>query len=231
MIEKKLNFFGTQYVMTDLGNVLIEDTLFNSKIIDNKMIIDSHEKGIICPTKKRKEQLEKIMDKKFGHHVSGGYTFCFIKGFHKNLKCFDFAGHYPTDMITHNISPETFVRCYEPDLSLLFAQNEIDFLTQVFKMYETREFLKVDGKLQKKKYEDAIEEIRETYKVEKTMEDFMWAFTENYRDQDMIDYVKENPKHGFFVKYYKGLGTSEKDDIKDIPGKFKEWAAKNKITF
>ena len=192
MIEQKLNFFGTQYVMTDLGNVLIEDTLFNSKIIDNKMLIMSHEKDIVCPTKKTKEQLIKITDKKWGDHVSGGFTFCFLRGLHKILKCFDFAGHYPTDMITHNISPETFVRCYEPDLSLLFAQNEIDFLTQVFKMYETREFLKVDGKLQKKKYEDAIEEIRETYKVEKTMEDLMWAFTENYRDQDMIDYVKEN---------------------------------------
>jgi len=191
LIEKKLKFFHLHSVESDICHVLFNDTLYNSKLCDMYILNEYNKKNIFAISKPTKKEVEERSDKVYGDHVSGGYTYCYEKGLHTNVYGFDFASHYPTAIITHNIGKDSFEGIWKIHAEKILNENELLFYESVLNLYETKEFLGRDGNLLKGKYEKKIEELKKKHNSSLSMEDIMWKFVEEYNDDELKKYLKE----------------------------------------
>lgn len=97
-LEAKLRIFDFFVTLAELANVTLEDTLFNSKMIDMYLLSICHERGICLPT--REEVPESDM-------IEGATVFQPSYGLMHNVAVMDVASLYPTIMDVFNMSPET----------------------------------------------------------------------------------------------------------------------------
>ncbi|MCK4259921.1 MAG: hypothetical protein KAX49_13145, partial [Halanaerobiales bacterium] len=198
LIEEKIKFLKIHQIQAKIAHCLLIDTLYNSKIIDMLLLNEYHKKNIIKNSKPSKKQVEGFSHPITGEFISGGYTFCYLPGLYKDLECWDFGSHYPTAIITHNISPELYVDDYYPKLQEIFKENEVKFINEVINlnpMYlknaKNVKYLTSKGTLNKKRYEKKIEELRKKYNVKITMEDAMWKIVE-HKDEKLKKYLIKN---------------------------------------
>ncbi|MCF7795967.1 hypothetical protein K9M42_02640 [Patescibacteria group bacterium] len=185
LIESKLKFIDLLCVISDICHCPIQDTLFNTKSFDYAMLNEYYNRKIVAPSKPTKKEIE-ARRKIF---ISGGYTYVYEKGIHDNIYCFDYKSFYPTQDITFNISPETYITEVDPDLELVFNNKEIEYINYVIsnKIKYTNKL----GKLNNKKYEKDIEEKRKELQVS-SMFDLMFKFVKKYKNEKLIEICKEN---------------------------------------
>lgn len=189
MLENKMQFVELSCVIADLCHCLFEDTLWNSHSFDYAMLNEYYNHNLISPSKPSLEEKEERQQLK----ISGGYTYCYKPGLHGTLECFDYKSFYPTTAITFNISPETFVEEKNPSFKKLleiYKPNELEFILEVINSNVT--FINKNGDLNAKKYEKNIEELAEKFAVEKTMDDLMWIFINQYSSPEYTEYALKN---------------------------------------
>lgn len=97
-LNEKLALFEFYYSLARKTNVALEDTLFNSKLVDQYLLTIQTEKGIALPTKVKRDDIETI---------KGAKVFEPSKGLKENIGVFDLKSLYPSIIITFNMSPET----------------------------------------------------------------------------------------------------------------------------
>lgn len=191
LLEKKLHLTKLLSVKAEITHSLLKDTLFNSKLGDNYLLREYKKINYISESKPTKQVIEKRSDPVHGDHVSGGYTFCFEPGLHKNLHGYDFGSHYPTAIITHNIGKDSFVKTYPIKAEKILSENELKFYHSVLRLYDTRKFLKKDGTLSKGKYDKKVEELKKQHNSSLSMEEIMWKFVKEYRDEEFFQHLKD----------------------------------------
>ena len=96
-LEEVVKPIGFHKALADFIGCEIDETDYNSKIIDFYLLKKAKEKGIVLPTKKQGEKSS----------YKGAVVLDPVKGLHKNVLVFDFASLYPNIMLSFNLSPET----------------------------------------------------------------------------------------------------------------------------
>jgi len=191
LIEQKQKFMDLQNVISEVCHAPLIETVHNSKSFDYAMLNEYHNNEYIAPSKPNMEELEKRKE----IHTGGGYTYVYKNGVRKNAACFDYKSFYPTQVVTFNISPDTFVRCENVKLENVFSVNEIKFIIQV--KGAAKNFLNAQGVLNKKKYEKAIVQIKSDLEEETgenipTMFELMYKFVDKYENPELAKYCKDN---------------------------------------
>lgn len=100
-LDKKLSIFEFLDTVSDLASCPLEDTLYNSRIVDSYILRYTSSKGIILPSRR-------FTNKRSGY--VGAKVLDPKKGIHENVGIFDLASLYPSIIITWNLSPETVTK-------------------------------------------------------------------------------------------------------------------------
>jgi len=97
-LDKKLEILKFLDTISEIASIDIQETLYNSRIVDAYILKYTTSKGIILPTKDFTRK-------------SSGYKGATVldpdKGIHEKVGVFDLASLYPSIIITFNLSPET----------------------------------------------------------------------------------------------------------------------------
>jgi DNA polymerase I len=97
-LDEKLEILKFLNTVSEIASIDIQETLYNSRIVDAYILKYTTSKGIILPTKDFSRK-------------SSGYKGATVldprKGIHKNVGVYDLASLYPSIIITFNLSPET----------------------------------------------------------------------------------------------------------------------------
>lgn len=190
LIEQKLHFMRIHEMQSLIAHCFLNETIYNASLSDYFVLNKARIKNLIRPSKPSKEEVERRKDPQKGEFPGGGYTFAYETGLFHKLEGFDFKSKYPTDTITYGISPETFVKSVYPNLSIIFKENEVNFIKQVDEL--KYKYLNAKGELSKAKYLKAIEELQKSLGVTDSMEQLMWRFIEHYKDDEFTKWLKEN---------------------------------------
>ena len=105
-INKKLMFIEVAMHRANLAKCHVRNTMNNSDCGDYLLMRKFKERNIIMPSQPTRAEVEK---RKEAGAIGGGYTNCFLPGFHKQVRVWDFKSMYPSVISTWNISPETLV--------------------------------------------------------------------------------------------------------------------------
>ena len=184
LLEEKLNFLNIHYVVARLSHCLVSDTIYNSRVADYLLLNEYHNRNMIAPSKPN--DIETSRRNFSEKQIGGGYTRA-TRGYFKNIRSFDLKSSYPCHSITYNISPETYLRWESPDLSSVFNEKEIEYITYCEKT--AKQYLS-KGKVKKKKYDEDIDKKRKEMGV-KSMEELSFFFAENYHNKKLEDDCKE----------------------------------------
>ena len=185
LLEEKLRYMEIQNVVSRICHAPFGDTIHNSKSFDYAMLNEYYNNNLVAPSKPTMLEIEKRKD----IHPSGGYTYVYNNGFHKDAHCFDYKSFYPCAAISFNMSPETFKGVAEPDLESVFSGEEMIYIKYCVDI--SKEYLDAKGLLNKKKYEIDIEEKRKQLNC-LSMFDLMYKFIKNYKYDKLIEYCKKN---------------------------------------
>lgn len=185
MIEDKYNFMHTQAIISEICHAPVSQTLHNSKVFDYSMMNEYHNEDIVAPSKPSYQDMEERKNT----YISGGYTYVYEPGLHRDLECFDFKSFYPTCSVTYNISPETFEKELYPRLETVFTEKEQEFVEYATTI--SQKFVNHRNRLKSKKYNKALKKKQEELGVP-SMKELMFKFTEEYKDEELIKYCEEN---------------------------------------
>jgi DNA polymerase I len=100
-LDEKLRIFEFLDRVSDIASCSLEDTLYNSRIVDSYILKYASTKGIILPSRR-------FTNKRSGY--TGAKVLDPSVGIHSNVGIFDLASLYPSIIITWNLSPETVNR-------------------------------------------------------------------------------------------------------------------------
>jgi DNA polymerase elongation subunit (family B) len=159
MIEQKLKYLHLGDVISKETHSLVQDTIYNSRALDNRMLIEYKKENLISDSRPTKAEMERRKLER----ISGGYTYVFKRGLFWELVCNDFKSSYPCHIVTYNISPETYVMEIQPKLTLVFTEKEIEYINYCVAI--KAEYLDSKGELRKPKYLAAIEVRRKVLEV------------------------------------------------------------------
>jgi len=105
-INTKMMFIEVSMKRADNAGCHVRNTVNNSDSGDYLLMREYKKANIIMPSQPTLEEVEK---RKAQGSIGGGHTTCFLPGFHKNVRVWDFKSEYPSVIQTWNISPETFI--------------------------------------------------------------------------------------------------------------------------
>lgn len=101
-LDKKLQFIDLANSIAHANCVLIQTTMGAVAVTDQAVLMEAHDKGLICPDKKRGKD-----DK--NNRAAGGWVATPKKGLHKWVASTDMKSLYPSVIRALNMSPETIV--------------------------------------------------------------------------------------------------------------------------
>jgi DNA polymerase elongation subunit (family B) len=182
LIESKLHLFKIHDIISKLSRCPIGQTLHNSYSCDYLMLNEYKKLNIIKNSKPSKQIIEERKDPTRGQFPPGGFTYAYLLGLHNKVECFDFKSQYPTNIITYNISPDTYVKTISPDLTDLkkiFSDDELKLLQ--FSIDIKKDYTNVKGELKKISYDNAINNYQIELGLEKNILELMWKFIDEYK--------------------------------------------------
>ncbi len=144
-INLKMSFIEVSMNRANLAHCHVQSTMNNSDSGDYLLMRAFMRHGVIMPSQPTKEQIAQRSG--FGS-IGGGYTTCFLPGFHKNVKVWDFKSLYPSIIQTWNLSPETYVKRIEEENEVeKIDRNEYIITPPDFENYyrPSRLYLKTEG--------------------------------------------------------------------------------------
>ena len=100
-LDEKLEILKFLDAISEIASIDLQDTLYNSRIVDAYILKYTTSKGIILPTKD-------FTRKSSGY--KGATVLDPVKGIHEKIGVYDLASLYPSIIITFNLSPETMGR-------------------------------------------------------------------------------------------------------------------------
>lgn len=101
-LDKKLQFIDLASSIAHANCVLIQTTMGAVAVTDQAILVEAHERGLVCPDKKHgKDGLSS--------RAAGGWVATPKKGLHKYIASTDMKSLYPSVLRTLNMSPETIV--------------------------------------------------------------------------------------------------------------------------
>lgn len=101
-LDKKLQFIDLANSIAHSVCVLIQTTMGAVAVTDQAVLIEAHNRNLICPDKKRSKDTET-------NRAAGGWVATPKKGLHKSVASTDMKSLYPSVLRTLNMSPETIV--------------------------------------------------------------------------------------------------------------------------
>ena len=102
-LDKKLQFIELANTIAHGNCVLLQTTMGAVAVTDQAVLVESHNRNMVCPNKKRGEKDENAV------RAAGGWVANPKKGFHKWIASTDMKSLYPSVIRTLNMSPETIV--------------------------------------------------------------------------------------------------------------------------
>lgn len=101
-LDKKLQFIDLANSIAHANCVLIQTTMGAVAVTDQAVLVEAHNRNMVCPDKKRnKEEADT--------RAAGGWVATPKKGLHKWIASTDMKSLYPSVIRTLNMSPETIV--------------------------------------------------------------------------------------------------------------------------
>lgn len=101
-LDRKLQFMDLANSIAHANSVLIQTTMGAVAVTDQAVLIEAHNRNMICPNKKHsKEETDS--------RAAGGWVATPRKGFHRWIASTDMKSLYPSVIRTFNMSPETIV--------------------------------------------------------------------------------------------------------------------------
>ncbi len=73
--------------------------------VENHLLMHAHDRGILAPNRPRDDERGRRYSQEA---YTGGYVYEPEGGLHEDIALFDFRSLYPTIMVAHNISPDTY---------------------------------------------------------------------------------------------------------------------------
>jgi len=101
-LDKKLQFMDLANSIAHANCVLIQTTMGAVAVTDQAVLVEAHNRGLICPDKKRGSDEE-------ANRAAGGWVATPRKGFHRWIGSTDMKSLYPSVLRALNMSPETIV--------------------------------------------------------------------------------------------------------------------------
>lgn len=101
-LDKKLQFIDLANSIAHGNSVLIQTTMGAVAVTDQAVLVEAHNRGMICPDKKHKKG-------EVDARAAGGWVATPKKGLHKWVASTDMKSLYPSVIRTLNMSPETIV--------------------------------------------------------------------------------------------------------------------------
>ena len=101
-LDKKLQFVDLANSIAHANCVLIQTTMGAVAVTDQAVLVEAHNRGMICPDKKHGKESE-------SNRAAGGWVATPRKGLHKWIASTDMKSLYPSVIRTLNMSPETIV--------------------------------------------------------------------------------------------------------------------------
>ena len=190
MIENKNNFIKIHEIQCRLGHCLIRETMFNSEVGDFMILNEAKRRQYVKNSRPNKIVVKQRQDPINGVFPSGGFTYCYIPGLHKYIHGFDAKSQYPTNIISFNISEDTFIKNIYPNLKIIFSEKEISLINYAVNV--KKEFYNAKGELKKNKYDKAIDEKQKELDLTHNMTELMWKFIKEYNDPELKSYLKRN---------------------------------------
>jgi DNA polymerase elongation subunit (family B) len=97
-LDQKLRIFEFLDRVSDIASCSLEDTLYNSRIVDSYILKYTSKRRIVLPSRR-------FTNKRRGY--TGAKVLEPVVGIHENTGIYDLASLYPSIIITWNLSPET----------------------------------------------------------------------------------------------------------------------------
>lgn len=101
-LDKKLQFVDLANSIAHANCVLIQTTMGAVAVTDQAILIEAHNRGMICPDKRHDKEGER-------NRAAGGWVATPRKGLHKWIASTDMKSLYPSVLRALNMSPETIV--------------------------------------------------------------------------------------------------------------------------
>ncbi len=105
-LDKKLDFIGLANTIAHGNCILLPTVMGAVATTDQAVLIEAHNRGMVCPNKKRGIKNDKEDN---SVRAAGGWVANPRKGFHKYIASTDMKSLYPSVIRTLNMSPETIV--------------------------------------------------------------------------------------------------------------------------
>ena len=101
-LDKKLQFIDLANSIAHANSVMIQTTMGAVAVTDQAVLIEAHNRNLVCPDKKRSKESTDI-------RAAGGWVATPKKGLHKWIASTDMKSLYPSVIRALNMSPETIV--------------------------------------------------------------------------------------------------------------------------
>lgn len=101
-LDKKLQFIDLANSIAHSSCVLIQTTMGAVAVTDQNVLMEAHNRNMVCPDKKRNRDED-------ASRAAGGWVATPRKGFHRWIASTDMKSLYPSVIRTLNMSPETIV--------------------------------------------------------------------------------------------------------------------------
>lgn len=101
-LDKKLDFINLASSIAHSSCVLIQTTMGAVAVTDQNVLMEAHNRGLVCPDKKHSKD-------ETSSRAAGGWVATPKKGFHKYIGSTDMKSLYPSVIRALNMSPETIV--------------------------------------------------------------------------------------------------------------------------
>lgn len=101
-LDKKLQFIDLANSIAHANFVLIQTTMGAVAVTDQAVLVEAHNRGLVCPDKKHGKDENAA-------RAAGGWVATPKRGFHRYIGSTDMKSLYPSVIRTLNMSPETIV--------------------------------------------------------------------------------------------------------------------------
>lgn len=116
-LDRKLKFIDLANAIAHQNTVLLQTTLGSVALIEQAIINETHNRGMVVPTRKRFDG---------DNQAPGAYVAYPKKGIHKWIGSLDINSLYPSTIRALNMSPETIVGQLRPTLTTAYIQEQLE---------------------------------------------------------------------------------------------------------